>query len=347
MLSTLLTVVGQPHTPIFAGNGGFSLGWPFLAFKTFDQRHFLAADVGPCPAVNVDIVLPARTAGVFAEVARVVGFLNRGFKVLGLTNEFATDIDVASVRAHRETGNQAPFDQLVWVMPHQVAVFASAGFAFVGVDDKVVWSSIGFLGHEGPLQSGRESGAAAATQTRGFDFVDDLVTTQVEQRLGVVPVATRFCAREAPIMGTVQVGKDPVFVLQHQTVCSLSVVGPPIGADVWRPLCDPGGGVSPRAQCVDNPAHGVCVDIFVVVIADPDGRRIDARPKAFDLAQGEHPVFGCSVEINAECLPAGRDNVTAAAQFARGSRADPNEVFTDRCKIVHRVKGRDFVGAHP
>src|SRR5690606_31166811 len=28
--STLLTVVGQPQTPTFAGNGGFRRGWPFL-----------------------------------------------------------------------------------------------------------------------------------------------------------------------------------------------------------------------------------------------------------------------------------------------------------------------------
>ena len=30
MLSTLLTVVGHPQTPTFAGNGGFRRGWPFL-----------------------------------------------------------------------------------------------------------------------------------------------------------------------------------------------------------------------------------------------------------------------------------------------------------------------------
>ena len=30
MDSTLFTVVGQPHTPQAAGNGGFRRGWPFL-----------------------------------------------------------------------------------------------------------------------------------------------------------------------------------------------------------------------------------------------------------------------------------------------------------------------------
>src|SRR5690606_35120942 len=28
--STLLTVVGQPYSPILAGKGGFSRGWPFF-----------------------------------------------------------------------------------------------------------------------------------------------------------------------------------------------------------------------------------------------------------------------------------------------------------------------------
>ena len=33
IVSTLLTVVGNPYKPTPAGNGGFSLGWPFLPSK--------------------------------------------------------------------------------------------------------------------------------------------------------------------------------------------------------------------------------------------------------------------------------------------------------------------------
>ena len=33
ILSTLLTVVGQPYRPEAAGKGGFRRGWPFLPSK--------------------------------------------------------------------------------------------------------------------------------------------------------------------------------------------------------------------------------------------------------------------------------------------------------------------------
>ena len=57
---------------------------------------------------------------------------------LRLVVELAADIDVAGVRAHREAGDQAAFDQLVRVVAHDVAVLAGARLALVGVDDEVV-----------------------------------------------------------------------------------------------------------------------------------------------------------------------------------------------------------------
>ena len=33
IVSTLLTIVGQPYNPINAGNGGFSLGCPFFPYR--------------------------------------------------------------------------------------------------------------------------------------------------------------------------------------------------------------------------------------------------------------------------------------------------------------------------
>ena len=32
-VSTLLIIVGHPYNPIYAGNGGFNLGWPFFPSK--------------------------------------------------------------------------------------------------------------------------------------------------------------------------------------------------------------------------------------------------------------------------------------------------------------------------
>jgi len=41
-VSTFVTVVGQPHTPALAGNGGFSLGFP-----VFPSRDYIKADSSP------------------------------------------------------------------------------------------------------------------------------------------------------------------------------------------------------------------------------------------------------------------------------------------------------------
>ena len=67
MDSTLLTVVGQPHTPIAAGKGRFQTRLAFFAFERFDERRFFTADIGPRAAMDVYVKIKAGTAGVFAE----------------------------------------------------------------------------------------------------------------------------------------------------------------------------------------------------------------------------------------------------------------------------------------
>lgn len=42
-----------------------------------------------------------------------------------------------STRSHREAGEKAALDQLVWVMAHDLTVFAGAGLALIGIDDQV------------------------------------------------------------------------------------------------------------------------------------------------------------------------------------------------------------------
>src|SRR5690606_34645845 len=107
-----------------------------------------------------------------------------------------------------------------------------------------------FLRHEGPFETRGEAGAAAAAQARFLDLVDDPVAAPEQQLLGAVPVAALAGGVQLPALEAVEVGENAVLVLQHQPwpswVICFKVVGPPTGADVWRSICGPGLGFSPR-----------------------------------------------------------------------------------------------------
>ena len=55
--------------------------------------------------------------------------------------------------------------------------------------------------------------------------------------------------RQAPILHAVEVGEDAILVGErhrYSPATSVSVIGPPSGALVWRPMVLPGAGRSPR-----------------------------------------------------------------------------------------------------
>lgn len=121
------------------------------------------------------------------------------------------------------------------------------GFTFVCVDDEVPRPRVLFpagLVHEGPLEAGRETGAASSSQSRVFDLLDDPRVSLGDNVLGTVPVTaglravnpecgdqrsvlppssreggtprseTDHGALESMVALTVRVGKDAVLVLE-------------------------------------------------------------------------------------------------------------------------------------
>ena len=119
------------------GEGRLQAGFAWLAFEGLDQRGFLAADVGAHSAVDVDVEVVAASAGVLADQARLVGFLDGALQDGGFVVEFSADIDVGCAGVHGSACDDAAFDQFVRVLAHDFAVFAGPRFAFVGVDDEV------------------------------------------------------------------------------------------------------------------------------------------------------------------------------------------------------------------
>src|SRR4029079_12036495 len=83
---------------------------PF-SLAAFEQCGFFAADICARTVVHIEVEIPTGTAGVFAEQLGLIGLVDRRLQTLTLANELAAYVNVARIRAHREGGNQATFDQ--------------------------------------------------------------------------------------------------------------------------------------------------------------------------------------------------------------------------------------------
>ena len=185
-----------------------------LAFEAFEQRRFLAADIGPGAVVDVKVEVPTIDV-VLADQLGFIRLLHRLLERVALRDVFAANIDIALVGAHRAARHHAAFNQQVRIMAHDLAILAGAGLGLVGVDDQIVRTITHFLGHEGPLQAGGEAGAAAPAQARRLDLVAQPVGALIKHFLRQVPRAPALRRLEIGRVKTIEVGEDAILVLQH------------------------------------------------------------------------------------------------------------------------------------
>ena len=73
--------------------------------------------------MDVEVEGPAVDV-VFPDEPRLVSLIDSRLEALALLNVFAAHIDVASVSAHGERGDQRAFDQRVRVIAHDLPVLA-------------------------------------------------------------------------------------------------------------------------------------------------------------------------------------------------------------------------------
>lgn len=108
-----------------------------LALEGLDQRGLFTTDVGTGTSVDENIEIVTRIAGVLANQSILISLVNRVLENGGLVDEFASDVDISSGCVHRSAGNETALDQLVWVLSHNLSIFARSGLAFVGIDDEI------------------------------------------------------------------------------------------------------------------------------------------------------------------------------------------------------------------
>src|SRR6185437_15681928 len=161
-----LDIVDRRRTAIKpdpSGKGRLQPRLALPAFEGFEQRHFLAADISARATMEIKLEIVARAAGILADEAGGVGFLDRLLQDERFGMKLAADIDVARGRAHAGARQQAALDQLVRIVADDVAVLAGARLAFIGIDDEIARPVAG-LRHERPFEAGRKSRTAAAAE---------------------------------------------------------------------------------------------------------------------------------------------------------------------------------------
>ena len=171
-VSTLLTTVGLPNSPISTGNGGLLRGSPRL--PSIDSKRAVSSPQMYAPAPRrssmskVNVGAQDRSTQQPGGAGGIDRVSDTG---LGL-GVFAADIQVADARAGREGRDGHRLDDGERVALQQDAVLERAGLGFVGVAHEVVRLG-GLRSDRGPLPAGGEGGAAAAHQAGRRDLGDD------------------------------------------------------------------------------------------------------------------------------------------------------------------------------
>ena len=186
-----------------------------FAFEGFEQRGFLAADVGAGAEVVVQVEIKTGAEQVFAEETGVSGFGEGGLHALVGFLELAADVVVAHGGAHGVAADDHSLNERVGVVAQDVAVFAGAGFAFVGVAHHVFLPRRGAR-HEVPFDARRKARAAAPAQVGGFHDLDDRRRVEAfAQHFFEGGIAAGFAVRRQGPAVVVLVGQADVVADAH------------------------------------------------------------------------------------------------------------------------------------
>src|SRR5437867_9926106 len=121
-----------------------------------------------------DVEIEAALEDVLAEQLGLVEFGDRGFERTERVAVFVTDVEERALRLDRVARKHHSFEHLMRVLLHQDAVVVRARLRLIGVDREVdrAWT---VLGNESPLQTAKETRAAAPAQAGVLDLRDDLL----------------------------------------------------------------------------------------------------------------------------------------------------------------------------
>src|SRR6266404_6941425 len=143
-----------------------------LAFERFNQAGFFSANVSAPAAMNINLHIKPCAEDILSQKLVFSRFFNGTFEDLRAFGEFASDIDVGRASVERETRDQNPFEQLVWIFVNNVAVLERARLRLIRITDQI--DRLFLIGlDKAPLHTARKSGPATTAKTGRLDLIDD------------------------------------------------------------------------------------------------------------------------------------------------------------------------------
>ena len=148
-----------------------------LAFERFHQGRLFPYFVSAGAGMRNDIEIQIAAKNLLAQEALGVSVIDGFFHDLEQVAILAAQIDKAHFGADRQACDDDPFNYRVGIILEDQAVLAGARLAFISIDQDVLWFRR-LLGNKRPLHPGREAGAPASAQVRGFHLGDDSFRAQ-------------------------------------------------------------------------------------------------------------------------------------------------------------------------
>ena len=147
----------------------------FTAFplQRLEHGRLFAADVSAGAAVHRNIEVETAIENVLAKQAILIRIGNRLDPTFDAQEKLAPDVNERALRLHGVGGNDDPFDDLMRIALDDGAILEGAWLSFVGIDRQIT-DDVSPRGHKTPFQPGGKTGAAAPTQARAFDQVNDV-----------------------------------------------------------------------------------------------------------------------------------------------------------------------------
>ena len=112
------------------------------------------------------------------------------------------------------------------------------------------------------------------------------------------------------------------------------------------PSAIPVVGLCAARNQLQHRAGTVRIEIFVVIVVDPDHGSVYAGSEAFDLSQRELAVRPGFAQSDAQRFLTGLNDFIASPEPARRRCTDLHQGLADGLQVYHRVKGRDLVDTY-
>ena len=291
------------------------------ALDRCDEARLLAADERARAFLDLEMETVIRAHDVVAQQTRLFRVGHGLAQVLDRERVLGPHVDEPLLGADRAGRDDHPLDHRVGVALQDAAVHECAGVAFVRVADQVLRAALGRPA-KSPLDSGREPGAAAASEPGGLHLLDDLLGRHLPQGLGLslIPVLLEIVLEARGVDEPVVAEDEPLLLLVERHVVVVDDLLAGARVRVEQIVDD----LTAQDRLIDNARHVVWGHALVEDVLGLDHHdwatfAETVTPRLFEChSVAEAPTFDLSRDRVPHALHAERDTARASANGDAG-----------------------------